>query len=188
MLLCQTGLVPRTALPFLDNGGVDFLGHIERIYMVAYGNFTILRRIRGYCRGPEPIFLSPRGRRFSTHSQLLHLRERCMVRSYATANPGRFHGLGCILSAGKLKLYTQQFMNQTLYTVEQGSLVDPIRLKGPFNPASMMGLMALFIACTRDGIPDCIRVLSADRSSKPSGPKMEKSTSSQACSGDSSRL
>ncbi len=60
---------------------------------------------------------------------------------------GGFTDWDVFFQQGKLKLYTQQFMNQTLYTVEQGSLVDPIRLKGPFNPASMMGRMALFIAC-----------------------------------------
>ncbi len=47
---------------------------------------------------------------------------------------------------GKLRLFTQQFTNQTLYTVEQGSLVDPVRLRSSFNPTGIVERMALFIA------------------------------------------
>jgi uncharacterized RDD family membrane protein YckC len=47
------------------------------------------------------------------------------------------------LQQGKLKLFIQQLTTQTLYTIEKGSLVDPIQFKGPFDPASMIAQMAL---------------------------------------------
>lgn len=47
---------------------------------------------------------------------------------------------------GKLKLFIRQFTHQTLYTIEKESLVDPVRLKGPFNPIDMLTRMSLFIA------------------------------------------
>ena len=46
---------------------------------------------------------------------------------------------------GKLKLFTRHIMNPALHTIEKDSLVDPIRLKGPFDLADMMGNMAPFI-------------------------------------------
>jgi uncharacterized RDD family membrane protein YckC len=46
---------------------------------------------------------------------------------------------------GKLRLFTQHITNQALHTIEKESLVDPIRLKGPFDPADMAGNMAPII-------------------------------------------
>jgi len=52
--------------------------------------------------------------------------------------PGGFLNWDVFFQQGQLKLFTRQIMNQTPYTIEKGSLVDPVRLKGPFDPASMM--------------------------------------------------
>jgi len=60
--------------------------------------------------------------------------------------PGGFMNWDVFILQGKLKLFTQQFTNQTLYQVEKGDLVDPVRLKGPFNPASMMAFLAYIIS------------------------------------------
>jgi uncharacterized RDD family membrane protein YckC len=47
---------------------------------------------------------------------------------------------------GKVKLFTQQFMTQTFYTLENGQLVDPVTIKSDFfAPAAMLrfgGVMA----------------------------------------------
>ncbi len=58
---------------------------------------------------------------------------------------GGFLNWDVFFQEGKLKLFTQQFTSRTLYTVEKGSLIDPVRLKGPFNPADMMKRLSLFI-------------------------------------------
>jgi uncharacterized RDD family membrane protein YckC len=58
---------------------------------------------------------------------------------------GGFTNWDVFIMQGKLKLFTRQFTSQTLYTIEKGGLVDPVRLKGPFNPASMMASMALIM-------------------------------------------
>jgi uncharacterized RDD family membrane protein YckC len=61
---------------------------------------------------------------------------------------GDFTNWDVLFQQGKLKLFTQQLTSQTLYTIEKGSLVDPIRLKGLFDPAGMMKRMALLIVLT----------------------------------------
>ena len=58
---------------------------------------------------------------------------------------GSFTNWDVFFQQGKLKLFTRQFMTQTLYTIENGNLLDPVRLKGPFDPARMMGRTALVI-------------------------------------------
>ncbi len=57
--------------------------------------------------------------------------------------PAGFTDWDAFLQQGKLMLFTQQITTQTLYTVENNTLANPVRLKGPFHPASMMGRMAL---------------------------------------------
>ena len=59
--------------------------------------------------------------------------------------PGWFTSWDAFLQQGKLKLFTQQMTSQTLHTIEKENLVDPVRLKGPFDPASMLGNMALIM-------------------------------------------
>ena len=62
--------------------------------------------------------------------------------------PGGFMNWDVFLQQGKLRLFTQQFTTQTLYTIVKGSLVDPIQLQGPFKPSSMIGTMAFVVAIT----------------------------------------
>ena len=52
---------------------------------------------------------------------------------------GGFTNWDVFIQQGKLRLFVQQFTTQTLYTIEKGALVDPVRLKGPFDPFKMMG-------------------------------------------------
>ena len=59
--------------------------------------------------------------------------------------PGGFTNWDVFLQQGKLKLFTRHITSQALYTIEKESLVDPVRLKGPFDPASMIGNMALIM-------------------------------------------
>jgi uncharacterized RDD family membrane protein YckC len=59
---------------------------------------------------------------------------------------GGFMNWNAFIQQGKLKFFVQQFTTRTLYTIENGALVDPVRLKGPFNPLRMMGRMALATA------------------------------------------
>ena len=59
--------------------------------------------------------------------------------------PGEFLNWDVLIESGKLKLFVQQLTTQTLYTIDQGALVDPVRLKGPFDPSAMMGKMASII-------------------------------------------
>ncbi len=63
---------------------------------------------------------------------------------------GGFMDWHVFLQQGKLKLFTQQFTAHTLATIEKGALVDPVRLKGPFNFTGMMGMrwMALWSGVT----------------------------------------
>ncbi len=56
---------------------------------------------------------------------------------------GGFVKWNAFLQQGKLKLFVEQITSQTLYTIEKGSLADPLLLKGPFNPARMSALMVL---------------------------------------------
>ncbi|MEK6743050.1 MAG: RDD family protein [Nitrospirota bacterium] len=60
--------------------------------------------------------------------------------------PGVFTSWDVFIQQGKLKLYTQHITSQALHTIEQENLVDPVRLKAPFDPASMLGNMALIMA------------------------------------------
>lgn len=57
--------------------------------------------------------------------------------------PGGFMDWDVFLRQGKLMLFTQQFTTQTLSTIENGTLADPVRLKGPFHPSRIAGRMAL---------------------------------------------
>ena len=63
---------------------------------------------------------------------------------------GGFMNWDAFLQQGKLKLFTQQFTVQTFFTIEKGALVDPVRLKGPFNFTGMMGMgwIALWFGAT----------------------------------------
>ena len=55
---------------------------------------------------------------------------------------GEFMNWDAFIESGKLKLFVQQLTTQTLYTIDQGKLIDPVRLKGPFAFSAMMGGMA----------------------------------------------
>jgi uncharacterized RDD family membrane protein YckC len=46
------------------------------------------------------------------------------------------------LQQGKLRLFLQEPLSQTLYVIDSGTLVNPIRLKGNFNIPGMIGRMA----------------------------------------------
>lgn len=52
--------------------------------------------------------------------------------------PGGFMNWDVFIQQGKLKLYTQHITSQALHTIENENLVDPVRLKGPFDPVSMI--------------------------------------------------
>ncbi len=56
--------------------------------------------------------------------------------------PG-FMDWDAMLQQGKLKLFVQHFTGQTLSTVENDSLVDPVRLKGPFDLKGLIAQTAL---------------------------------------------
>ncbi|MDZ4185538.1 MAG: RDD family protein [Desulfuromonadales bacterium] len=49
------------------------------------------------------------------------------------------------IEQGKLKIFVQQLMTQTLYTIKEETLVDPIRLKGPFDPSPWIGRGAVLV-------------------------------------------
>jgi len=51
------------------------------------------------------------------------------------------------LHQGKPWLFLQQLFSPTLYTVENGTLANPVRLDGPFNPSRIMGTMGLVAVC-----------------------------------------
>jgi uncharacterized RDD family membrane protein YckC len=51
------------------------------------------------------------------------------------------------LHQGKPWLFVQQLFSPTLYTVENGTLANPVRLDGPFNPSRVMGTMSLVAVC-----------------------------------------
>lgn len=59
---------------------------------------------------------------------------------------GSFTSWDAFIQQGKLKLFVQQFTTNTLYTIEKDALVDPVRLKGPFDPAGMIVRTALWSA------------------------------------------
>jgi uncharacterized RDD family membrane protein YckC len=40
-------------------------------------------------------------------------------------------------------LFVQQSVSQTVYTIENGALANPVRLEGPLNPKRMMGSLAI---------------------------------------------
>ncbi len=61
--------------------------------------------------------------------------------------PGGFTVWDAFIGQGRPMLFAQQITSQTLYTIENGTLANPIRLKGPFHPASMIGRLALVAAC-----------------------------------------
>jgi hypothetical protein len=59
---------------------------------------------------------------------------------------GGFMSWDVFIRQGKLRLFVQRFPTPMLYTIEKDALVDPVRLKGPFDPFRMMGgRMALLI-------------------------------------------
>jgi uncharacterized RDD family membrane protein YckC len=51
------------------------------------------------------------------------------------------------MQQGKPMLFLQQPFSQTLYTVENEMLVNPVLLDGEFKPSRIMGTMALFAIC-----------------------------------------
>ncbi len=57
---------------------------------------------------------------------------------------GGFMDWDVLLQQGKLRLFVQNFTTQTLSTIENGTLVDPIRLKGPFDLSGLIAQTALF--------------------------------------------
>ncbi len=59
---------------------------------------------------------------------------------------GSFTNWDAFIQQGKLKLFLQQFTTNTLYTVEKDTLVDPVRLKGPFSPTEMVVRTVLWSA------------------------------------------
>jgi uncharacterized RDD family membrane protein YckC len=61
---------------------------------------------------------------------------------------GSFTNWDVFIQQGKLKLFLQQFTTNTLYTIEKDALVDPVRLKGPFDPVEMIVRTALWSAGT----------------------------------------
>lgn len=63
---------------------------------------------------------------------------------------GGFTDWDVFLQQGKLKLFVQRITTQTLYTIDKGALVDPVKLKGPFNFPATMGIawMALWSGIT----------------------------------------
>ncbi len=54
---------------------------------------------------------------------------------------GGFTEWDVFIQQGKLKLFVEKFPAQTLYTIEKDALVDPVRLKSPFDPLQMMGMI-----------------------------------------------
>jgi uncharacterized RDD family membrane protein YckC len=61
---------------------------------------------------------------------------------------GSFTNWDVFIQQGKLKLFLQQFTTNTFYTIEKDALVDPVRLKGPFDPVEMIVRTALWSAGT----------------------------------------
>ncbi len=60
------------------------------------------------------------------------------------------NGLGnwnVFLHQGKPMLFLQQPFSQTLYTVENRTLANPVLLDGAFNPSRIMGTVALIAVC-----------------------------------------
>ncbi len=58
---------------------------------------------------------------------------------------GGFLEWSVFLQQGKLKLLTQRFSHQTIFTVVNDRLEDPVRLGSPFNPLRMFGSMAFIV-------------------------------------------
>ncbi|HTP65565.1 MAG TPA: RDD family protein [Geobacteraceae bacterium] len=57
-------------------------------------------------------------------------------------------GWDAFMQQGKLRLFVNKMMTLTLYTVENGALANPVRLKGPFDPSMMTGRMAVMTVVT----------------------------------------
>lgn len=56
---------------------------------------------------------------------------------------GEFLNWEVFIEQGKPKLFIQQFLTQTLYTIDQEQLIDPIRLKGMFDLSRMFRQVAV---------------------------------------------
>jgi len=54
-----------------------------------------------------------------------------------------FTGWDAFIQQGKPRLFVQQSVSQTVYTIENGTLTNPVRLEGPLNPERMMGRLAI---------------------------------------------
>lgn len=52
------------------------------------------------------------------------------------------------MQQGKPMLFLQRPFSQTLYTIRNNSLADPVRLDGAFNGSRIMGTVALIMLCT----------------------------------------
>lgn len=57
--------------------------------------------------------------------------------------PRGFMDWDVFVQQGKPMLLVRQFTNQTLYTIENSTLSEPIRLSGPFHPSKILSRMAL---------------------------------------------
>lgn len=54
-----------------------------------------------------------------------------------------FIGWDAFIQQGKPMLFVQQSVSQTVYTITNGTLANPVRLEGPLNPKRMMGSLAV---------------------------------------------
>lgn len=61
---------------------------------------------------------------------------------------GEFGDWDVFIQQGKLKVFVQQFTTQTLYTIDKGTILDPLTLESPFSPSGIMGSMILPFAIT----------------------------------------
>lgn len=57
---------------------------------------------------------------------------------------GEFANWDVFLQQGQPKLFTQHIVSSTLATIENGALVNPIRLKGPLDFSAMLGGWVIF--------------------------------------------
>lgn len=56
-----------------------------------------------------------------------------------------FTGWDAFILQGKPMLFVQQSVSQTVYTIENGTLTNPVHIEGPLNPERMMGNLAILV-------------------------------------------
>jgi uncharacterized RDD family membrane protein YckC len=61
--------------------------------------------------------------------------------------PNGFIEWSVFMQQGRPMLFVQQPSYETLYTVEQGALANPVRIEGTFGPMRILGRLALIAAC-----------------------------------------